>query len=90
MNGGAVVCATPVVGRRAGWPAGTDHQPGNDPEQEYDDAGRASLDEGASGPLDGIGNPAGRGHTGSDHPEASPTGDTGLSDRSVADDPDRG
>ncbi|MFT7834732.1 hypothetical protein Q5530_01105 [Saccharothrix sp. BKS2] len=67
-----------------------DHQPRNDPEQEYDDASRASLDEGASGPLDGIGNPAGRSDTGSDHPEASPTGNIGLSDRSVADDPDQG
>lgn len=65
-----------------------DHEPRE--EREYDAASRASLDEGASGPLDDIGNPAGRSDTGSDHPEANPTGNIGISDYSVADDPDRG
>lgn len=67
-----------------------DHERRNDPERECDNAGRASLEEESPGPVEDIGNPVGRGDTGSAHPEADPTGDIGLSDHSVADDPDRG
>ncbi|WP_309111591.1 hypothetical protein [Saccharothrix sp.] len=63
--------------------------PQDDREREYDAASRASLDEQSDGPLD-EGNPPGRSDTGSSHPEASPTGNIGIADYAVDDDPDRG
>lgn len=65
-------------------------EPEHDFESDYDNASRASLDEGAAGPLDGDDHPPGRSDTGSTHAEADPTGNIGLSDYSVADDPDQG
>lgn len=58
-----------------------------DPEHEYDEASRASLDEEGTDDSDTV---PGRSGSGSAHPEPNPTGNVGLSDRSVADDPDRG
>jgi hypothetical protein len=65
--------------------------PGQDyeDEQDYDNASRASLAEDGTGIAD-QGTPPGRSDTGSSHSEASPTGNVGIADYSVADDPDRG
>jgi hypothetical protein len=57
-------------------------------EQEYDDASRASLEE--SGTVGDEETVPGRSGSGSVHPEPNPTGNVGLSDYSVSDDPDRG
>jgi hypothetical protein len=56
-------------------------------EQEYDDASRASLEESGTGEDDTV---PGRSGSGSTHPEPNPTGNVGLSDYSVSDDPDAG
>lgn len=57
-------------------------------EQQYDDASRASLEE--SSDVDESETVPGRSDSGSTHPEPNPTGNVGLSDYSVSDDPDRG
>jgi hypothetical protein len=61
--------------------------PRHDPEQEQDDAARVSLDEAAGNDDETV---PGRSGSGSVHPEPNPTGNVGLSDYSVSDDPDRG
>lgn len=55
-------------------------------EQRYDDASRTSLNEAAG---DDETTP-GRSGSGSAHPEPNPTGNVGLSDHPVSDDPDQG
>ncbi|SDG57376.1 hypothetical protein SAMN05216553_109146 [Lentzea fradiae] len=55
-------------------------------EQRYDDAARTSLDEA----TEDDGTTPGRSASGSTHPEPNPTGNVGLSDYSVSDDPDQG
>ncbi|ANZ41617.1 hypothetical protein BBK82_42380 [Lentzea guizhouensis] len=57
------------------------------PEQEYDEASRTSLEESGTDDADTV---PGRSGSGSVHPEPNPTGNVGLSDYSVADDPDQG
>ncbi|NGY64311.1 hypothetical protein G7043_35895 [Lentzea sp. NEAU-D13] len=57
------------------------------PEHEYDEASRASLKEAGTDEADTV---PGRSGSGSVHPEPNPTGNVGLSDHSVADDPDQG
>ena len=57
-------------------------------EQQYDDATRTSLEE--SSEVDENETVPGRSGSGSPHPEPNPTGNVGLSDHSVSDDPDRG
>jgi hypothetical protein len=57
------------------------------PEHEYDEASRASLEEAGTDDADTV---PGRSGSGSAHPEPNPTGNVGLSDYSVADDPDQG
>ena len=57
------------------------------PEHEYDEASRASLEEAGTDDADTV---PGRSGSGSVHPEPNPTGNVGLSDHSVADDPDQG
>ena len=62
-------------------------------EQEYDNASRASLEEsglGEAGTTDDEETVPGRSGSGSAHPEPNPTGNVGLSDYSVSDDPDHG
>ncbi|MFC3893127.1 hypothetical protein ACFOWZ_16760 [Lentzea rhizosphaerae] len=61
-------------------------RPRQDPEQEQDDAARVSLDEATESDE----TVPGRSGSGSAHPEPNPTGNVGLSDYSVSDDPDRG
>ena len=56
-------------------------------EHEQDDASRTSLEE--SSPVDDEETVPGRSGSGSPHPEPNPTGNVGLSDYSVSDDPDR-
>ncbi|MGW4209123.1 hypothetical protein ACWEIJ_14140 [Lentzea sp. NPDC004789] len=56
-------------------------------EGRYDDASRTSLEEAAA---ENDETTPGRSGSGSAHPEPNPTGNVGLSDRSVSDDPDRG
>lgn len=58
-----------------------------DAEHAYDEASRASLEEAGTEEADTI---PGRSGSGSVHPEPNPTGNVGLSDYSVADDPDQG
>jgi hypothetical protein len=58
-----------------------------DPEQEYDEASRTSLEEAGEDEADTI---PGRSGSGSVHPEPNPTGNVGISDYSAADDPDKG
>ncbi|SES21522.1 hypothetical protein SAMN05216188_12695 [Lentzea xinjiangensis] len=62
--------------------------PRQDSEQEYDDASRVSLEE--SSETDDADTVPGRSGSGSAHPEPNPTGNVGISDYSVSDDPDRG
>jgi hypothetical protein len=63
-------------------------EPRPDPEQDYDNASRASTAEEVGGGIADEDTTPGSGDTGSTHPEADPTGDVG--DYSAADDPDRG
>ncbi|MEU0884115.1 hypothetical protein ABZ345_36450 [Lentzea sp. NPDC005914] len=63
---------------------GTEQQ---NPEQEYDDASRTSLEEAGADEADTV---PGRSGSGSVHPEPNPTGNVGISDYSAADDPDKG
>lgn len=58
-----------------------------DPEHEYDETSRASLEEAGTDEADTV---PGRSGSGSVHPEPNPTGNVGLSDYSVAEDPDQG
>lgn len=57
------------------------------PEHDHDEASRTSLEEAGTDEADTV---PGRSGSGSTHPEPNPTGDVGLSDHSVADDPDQG
>jgi hypothetical protein len=66
---------------------GTERRQEQEQEQEYDDASRASLKEAGTDEGDTV---PGRSGSGSVHPEPSPTGNVGLSDYSVSDDPDGG
>jgi hypothetical protein len=65
-------------------------EPRQNPEQDYDDASRASLEEAGTGLVDEADTVPGRSGSGSTHPEPNPTGNVGISDYSVADDPDQG
>ncbi|MEV6717598.1 hypothetical protein AB0M48_36810 [Lentzea sp. NPDC051208] len=62
------------------------------PQQDYDEASRTSLEEAGADQVgvDEADTVPGRSGSGSAHPEPNPTGNVGLSDYSVADDPDRG
>jgi hypothetical protein len=62
------------------------------PGQDYDEASRTSLQEaGTDGAgVDEADTVPGRSGSGSAHPEPNPTGNVGISDYSVADDPDQG
>ncbi|MCR3750757.1 hypothetical protein [Lentzea californiensis] len=57
------------------------------PQQDYDEASRTSLEEAGTDEADTV---PGRSGSGSAHPEPNPTGNVGISDYSVADDPDQG
>ncbi|MDX8050820.1 hypothetical protein SK571_15640 [Lentzea sp. BCCO 10_0798] len=57
------------------------------PQQDYDEASRTSLEEAGTDEADTV---PGRSGSGSPHPEPNPTGNVGISDYSVGDDPDRG
>ena len=57
------------------------------PEQDYEEASRTSLQEAGVDEADTV---PGRSGSGSIHPEPNPTGNVGISDYSVADDPDQG
>lgn len=57
------------------------------PQQDYDEASRTSLEEAGTDEGDTV---PGRSGSGSVHPEPNPTGNVGISDYSVADDPDQG
>ncbi|MEU7474681.1 hypothetical protein AB0A63_01770 [Lentzea sp. NPDC042327] len=59
-------------------------------EQDYDNASRTSLQEAGTDVVDEAETVPGRSGSGSAHPEPNPTGNVGLSDYSVSDDPDRG
>lgn len=56
-------------------------------ERQKDDASRTSLEESGTDSDDTV---PGRSGSGSTHPEPNPTGNVGISDYSVSDDPDRG
>jgi hypothetical protein len=62
------------------------------PQQDYEEASRTSLEEAGADEvgIDEADTVPGRSGSGSVHPEPNPTGNVGLSDYSVADDPDQG
>lgn len=60
---------------------------GQQQEQPFEDAAQTSLEEDTGGDQDTV---PGRSDSGSTHPEPNPTGNVGLSDYSVSDDPDQG
>jgi hypothetical protein len=70
--------------------AGRDREQGYEDEQDYDNASRASLAEEVGVGIADTDTTPGRSDAGSAHSEANPTGNVGIADYSVADDPDRG